>query len=119
MIKIDRIFSVYIILFSYILFCVILLFNSSVFNFNSNTNIFVESEIIIFTFLSALFIFQIYSISPLYYLKLADTLCFVFFISIIFNPFYNFFSFSYQLWLYAFFHFFIIILLQIEKFYLK
>ena len=119
MIKIDRIFSVYIILFSYLLFCVTLLFNSSVLNFNSNTNIFVESEILIFSFLSALFIFQIYSISPLYYLKLADTLCFVFFIFIIFNPFINFFSFSYQLWIYSFFHFFIIILLQIEKFYLK
>ena len=44
---------------------------------------------------------------------------FYIFISIIFNPFYNFFSFSYQLWLYSFFHFFIIFLLQIEKFYLK
>ena len=119
MIKINRIFSVYIIVFSYLIFSFILLFNSSVFNFNSSTNIFVESEIIIFTFLSALFIFQIYSISPLYYLKLADTLCFVFFLFIIFNPFYIFFSSSYQLWLYSFFHFFIIILLQIEKFYLK
>jgi hypothetical protein len=119
MIKINRIFSVYFLVLYYLVLVFILLFIPSVLDVNNRLNIYVEKEIAIFTFSSILIIWQIYSISAIYYLKLADTFSFILFVFVILNPFYDFFYYSYQLWIYSFINFLCIFLLQLEKFYLK
>ena len=119
MIKINKIFSVYALVLYYLVLVFILLFIPSVLCFNDSFNIYIQTQSAIFIFLSALIIWQIYSISSIYYLKLSDTFSFIIFVFIIINPYHEFFSYSYQVWIYSLIQILFIFFLQLEKFYLK
>ena len=121
MIKINEIKSAYVICIYLLLIGLFLLFYE-LFGLkldNSEVSIYIIKERATYYLMSALLIFQIYTISPDYYMKLVNSLSLVFFIFMFIQPLSDILTHPVQTWFLSGINFFLIILIQTEKYYYK
>lgn len=121
MIKINEIKSAYVISIYILLIGLFLLFYE-LFGLkldNSDVSIYIIKERATYYLVSALLIFQIYTNSPDYYFKLANTLSLVLFIFMFIQPLNDIMTNPKQTWFLSSANLFLIILMQIEKYYYK
>ena len=121
MIKINEIKSAYAISIYILLVGLFLLFYE-LFGLkldNSEVSIYIIKERATYYLMSALLIFQIYTISPDYYMKLVNTLSLVFFMFIFMQPLRYIMTHPAQTWFISATNLFLIALMQIEKYYYK
>jgi hypothetical protein len=121
MIKINEIKSAYVISIYILLLGLFLLFYE-MFGLkldNSEVSIYIIKERATYYLMSALLIFQIYTISPDYYMKLVNSLSLVFFIFMFIQPLSDIFTHPAQTWFISAANLFLIALMQIEKYYHK
>ena len=121
MIKINKIKSAHVISIFSLLVGLFLLFYE-LFGLkldNSEVSIYIIKERATYYLMSALLIFQIYTISPDYYMKLVNTLSLVLFIFMFMQPLNDILTVPIQLWFFSSANFFLIILMQTEKYYYK
>ena len=121
MIKINEIKSAYVISIYILLVGLFLLFYE-MFGLkldNSEVSIYIIKERATYYLMSALLIFQIYTISPYYYMKLANTLSLVLFIFMFMQPMSDIMTHPAQTWFLSSANLFLIILMQTEKYYYK
>ena len=121
MIKINEIKSAYVISIYILLLGLFLLFYE-MFGLkldNSEVSIYIIKERATYYLMSALLIFQIYTISPDYYMKLVNSLSLVFFIFMFIQPLSDILTHPAQTWFISAANLFLIALMQIEKYYHK
>jgi hypothetical protein len=121
MIKINEIKSAYVISIYILLLGLFLLFYE-MFGLkldNSEVSIYIIKERATYYLMSALLIFQIYTISPDYYMKLVNSLSLVFFIFMFIQPLSDILTHPAQIWFISAANLFLIALMQIEKYYHK
>ena len=121
MIKINEIKSAYVISIYILLLGLFLLFYE-MFGLkldNSEVSIYIIKERATYYLMSALLIFQIYTISPDYYIKLVNSLSLVFFIFMFIQPLSDILTHPAQTWFISAANLFLIALMQIEKYYHK
>ena len=121
MIKINEIKSAYVISIYTLLLGLFLLFYE-MFGLkldNSEVSIYIIKERATYYLMSALLIFQIYTISPDYYMKLVNTLSLVFFLFMFIQPLSDILTHPAQTWFISAANLFLIALMQIEKYYHK
>lgn len=121
MIKINEIKSAYVISIYILLIGLFLLFYE-LFGLkldSSEVSIYIIKERATYYLVSALLIFQIYTISPDYYFKLVNTLSLVFFVFIFMHPMSDIMTHPAQAWFISAANFILIALMQIEKYYYK
>ena len=119
MIKISEIKSAFI-YSGYCLLCGLFLLFYESFGFQlhgSKFSIYVIKELSVFYLMSALLIFQIYIASKEYYIKLLNTLSLVCFVAMFLNPLSDILTLPIQIWILSSIHLFLIILMQIERYY--
>ncbi len=121
MIKINEIRSAYVICIYLLIIGLFLLFYE-LFGLkldNSEVSIYIIKERATYYLMSALLVFQLYMASSEYYIKLVNTLSLVFFMFIFMQPLCDIMTHPAQTWFLSSANFFLIILMQTEKYYFK